>query len=74
MKLCKSIFFTLLVAVVAMVLVSSCNSKVDHGGKTPLVSVGDSYLYMEDVVAMLATDSSQSERNSFALFKRHSII
>ena len=56
MKLCKSIFFTLLVAVVAMVLVSSCNSKVDHGGKTPLVSVGDSYLYKEDVVAMLATD------------------
>ena len=39
-----------------MVLVLSCNSKVDHGGKTPLVSVGDSYLYKEDVVAMLATD------------------
>ena len=40
-----------------MVLVlHSCNEQVDHGGKTPLVGVGDEYLYKEEVEAMLVSD------------------
>lgn len=39
-----------------MLALHSCNEQVDHGGKTPLVGVGDEYLYKEDVEAMLVSD------------------
>lgn len=39
-----------------MLVLHSCNEQVDHGGKTPLVGVGDQYLYKEEVEAMLVSD------------------
>ena len=39
-----------------MLVLHSCNEQVDHGGKTPLVGVGDEYLYKEEVEAMLVSD------------------
>ena len=54
MKNYKRVIYTLLAAM--MLALHSCNEQVDHGGKTPLVAVGDEYLYKEDVEAMLLSD------------------
>ena len=54
MKIYKRAICTLLA--VMMLALHSCNEQVDHGGKTPLVGVGDEYLYKEDVEAMLVSD------------------
>ena len=43
----------------AIIIITTClsrNDKIDHGGKTPLVGVGNDFLYQEDVEQMLASD------------------
>jgi hypothetical protein len=46
------LLFTAIVALVA----SSCGEQVDHGGKTPLLGVGNEYLYKEDVEQLLTSN------------------
>ncbi len=46
----------LLFAIIIITTCLSCNDKIDHGGKTPLVGVGNDFLYQEDVEQMLASD------------------
>ena len=46
----------ILLLLVAMFVWTSCGNKIDHGGKTPLVGVGEDFLYQEDVEQMLASD------------------
>lgn len=45
-----------------VLLAFGCTETVDHKGKTPLVQVGDNYLYMEDVMAV--TPPGISEKDS----------
>lgn len=56
--------------ITAFVLLSSgCTETVDHKGKTPLVQVGDNYLYMEDVMAV--TPPGISEKDSAEMADRY---
>lgn len=56
--------------ITAFVLLSSgCTETVDHKGKTPLVQVGDNYLYMEDVMAV--TPPGISEKDSAEMVDRY---
>lgn len=50
-------------------LASGCTETVDHKGKTPLVQVGDNYLYMEDVMAV--TPPGISEKDSAEMADRY---
>lgn len=52
-----------------VLLVSGCTETVDHKGKTPLVQVGDNYLYMEDVMAV--TPPGISEKDSAEMADRY---
>lgn len=56
--------YLLSVAMVALV-VSSCSEQVDHGGKTPLVGVGNEYLYKEDVEQLLTSDRMVKDSAEF---------
>lgn len=44
-----------------VLLASGCTETVDHKGKTPLVQVGDNYLYMEDVMAVTPPGISEKD-------------
>lgn len=50
-------------------LAFGCTEAVDHKGKTPLVQVGDNYLYMEDVMAV--TPPGISEKDSAEMADRY---
>lgn len=52
-----------------VLLASGCTETVDHKGKTPLVQVGDNYLYMEDVMAV--TPPGISEKDSAEMAGRY---
>ena len=52
-----------------VLLASGCTETVDHKGKTPLVQVGDNYLYMEDVMAV--TPPGISEKDSAEMADRY---
>lgn len=52
-----------------VLLASGCTETVDHKGKTPLVQVGDNYLYMEDVMAV--TPPGISEKDSADMADRY---
>lgn len=52
-----------------VLLASVCTETVDHKGKTPLVQVGDNYLYMEDVMAV--TPPGISEKDSAEMADRY---
>lgn len=60
-------FFCIITAFV--LLASGCTETVDHKGKTPLVQVGDNYLYMEDVMAV--TPPGISEKDSAEMADRY---
>ncbi len=60
-------FFCIITAFV--LLASGCTEAVDHKGKTPLVQVGDNYLYMEDVMAV--TPPGISEKDSAEMADRY---
>lgn len=40
-------------AMLALLTMTSCKHEVEHGGKTPLVQVGDNFLYLEEVTQAL---------------------
>lgn len=40
-------------AMLALLTMTSCKHEVEHGGKTPLVQVGDNFLYLEEVTQVL---------------------
>lgn len=52
-----------------VLLAFGCTETVDHKGKTPLVQVGDNYLYMEDVMAV--TPPGISEKDSADMADRY---
>ena len=54
-----------LVVVLFAALFASCSDAVDHGGKTPLVSAGDEYLYREDIDQLLALNSNIKDSAAF---------
>lgn len=60
-------FFCIITAFV--LLAFGCTEAVDHKGKTPLVQVGDNYLYMEDVMAV--TPPGISEKDSADMADRY---
>lgn len=60
-------FFCIITAFV--LLAFGCTEAVDHKGKTPLVQVGDDYLYMEDVMAV--TPPGISEKDSADMVDRY---
>lgn len=60
-------FFCIITAFV--LLAFGCTEAVDHKGKTPLVQVGDNYLYMEDVMAV--TPPGISEKDSAEMADRY---
>lgn len=60
-------FFCIITAFV--LLAFGCTETVDHKGKTPLVQVGDNYLYMEDVMAV--TPPGISEKDSAEVADRY---
>ena len=45
----------------AMLTMTSCKHEVEHGGKTPLVQVGDCFLYLEEVTQTLPYGISGSD-------------
>ena len=55
MKLYKRTVYLLFATIVALVA-SSCNEQIDHGGKTPIVGVGNEFLYKEDVELLLSSN------------------
>lgn len=59
--------FCIITAIV--LLAFGCTEAVDHKGKTPLVQVGDNYLYMEDVMAV--TPPGISEKDSAEMADRY---
>ena len=52
-----------------VLLAFGCTEAVDHKGKTPLVQVGDKYLYMEDVMAV--TPPGITEKDSAEMADRY---
>lgn len=60
-------FFCIITAF--LLLAFGCTEAVDHKGKTPLVQVGDNYLYMEDVMAV--TPPGISEKDSAEMADRY---
>lgn len=54
---------SIMLAVVAFLI--SCSDSVDHGGKTPLVSAGDEYLYKEDIEQLLALNYTIEDSAAF---------
>lgn len=51
----EKIYTTTVLFIVALFIFSSCEEKINHNGRTPLVGVGKDFLYKEDVEQMLAT-------------------
>lgn len=39
----------------SLLLITSCTTEIDHRGRTPLVGVGNDFLYKEDVAALYVT-------------------
>ena len=54
-----------LIAVLFAAILASCSDAVDHGGKSPLVSAGDEYLYREDIEQLLALNSNVKDSAAF---------
>ena len=44
----------------------SCREKHDHEGKTPLVEVGENFLYLEDLQGALPSGLSKEDSVSFS--------
>lgn len=53
-------------SVLFLCLFGSCQQKVEHGGKTPLVQVANRYLYQEDLNKVLPFGISSSDSVQFA--------
>ena len=49
-----------------LILLGSCQQKVEHGGKTPLVQVAGRYLYLEDLNQVFPFGISSSDSVQFA--------
>ena len=47
--------------IVAMLFVTSCGDGIDHGGKTPLVGIGDEFLHKEDMQLLFSSNRIQKE-------------
>ncbi len=45
----------------ALLIITSCQEQVEHGGKTPLVQVGNHFLYQEDVSQSLPYGISEAD-------------
>ena len=45
---------------------AACKKQVEHGGKTPLVQVGDTYLYQEDVKQAIPYGATRTDSITFA--------
>ena len=45
---------------------AACKKQVEHGGKTPLVQVGDTYLYQEDVKQAIPYGTTRTDSITFA--------
>ena len=46
-------------------LSASCSEEINHGDKTPIVSVGKEYLFVEDVAPLLTSGMSSSDSAAF---------
>lgn len=57
-------FLTL--ALIGMVLLTSCTKSVDHKGRTPLVEVNGTYLYAEELQTMIPLGLSPTDSTAFA--------
>lgn len=51
---------------IAALLLAGCTSPIDHKGKTPLVEVAGSFLYKEDLQAVMPVGLSQKDSTDFA--------
>lgn len=49
-----------------MILLQGCTETVDHRGKTPLVQVGDNFLYKEDVILAIPPGVSKKDSADIA--------
>ena len=57
--------YTLLIIMAVVAIIASCSDTVDHGGKTPIVSAGNEYLYKEDVEQLLALNYTIEDSAAF---------
>ena len=48
-----------------LLVMTACQEKIEHGGKTPLVQVGNSFLYQEDLVQSLPYGISGADSVEF---------
>ncbi|WP_300729191.1 peptidylprolyl isomerase [uncultured Bacteroides sp.] len=60
------LMYKLGVLLLCMFMLHSCAKTVDHKGKTPLVSVGDGYLYLEDLLSAMPVDCHGTDSVRFA--------
>ena len=49
----------------ALLMLASCKQEVEHGGKTPLVQVGNYFLYQEDMAQALPYGMSEADSVEF---------
>ena len=57
--------YTLLIIMAVVAIIASCSDTLDHGGKTPIVSAGNEYLYKEDVEQLLALNYTIEDSAAF---------
>lgn len=62
--MCNRYFFSLITFLV--ILLQGCTETVDHRGKTPLVQVGDNFLYKEDVILAIPPGVSKKDSADIA--------
>ena len=62
--MCNRYFFSLITFLV--ILLQGCTETVDHRGKTPLVQVGDNFLYKEDVTLAIPPGVSKKDSTDIA--------
>ena len=62
--MCNRYFFSLITFLV--ILLQGCTETVDHRGKTPLVQVGDNFLYKEDVTLAIPPGVSKKDSADIA--------
>ena len=62
----RKVFRFVSYSVLGLVLLGSCQKKVEHGGKTPLAQVAGRYLYQEDLNQVFPFGISSSDSVRFA--------
>lgn len=62
--MCNRCFFSLIAILV--LLLPGCTESVDHRGKTPLVQVGNNFLYKEDLVSVIPPGVSEKDSAGIA--------